>query len=149
MAHDSAMRDELRPLKPFASHNRGRMPLGEVRLWMELRKGALGYRFRRQHVIGRYIVDFVCLKERLGVEVDGSQHYRSETDAERDEYLNRHGYRVLRFWAWHVLEFSPAVVAEITRVLNGHPIVESLQPGDEVFERKIRAATEAGEFGRS
>ena len=73
----------------------------ETRLWVHLR--ALrdrGYHFRRQAPRLTYIVDFVCLKHRLVVEVDGSQHgWQEAYDAERDRRLaERGGFRVLRFW---------------------------------------------------
>ena len=56
-----------------------------------------GLKFRRQMVIGRYIVDFVCLRHRLIVEADGPQHDDRIEDAERDAWLREQGFRVLRF----------------------------------------------------
>ena len=69
-------------------------------LWRHLRnKRLLGYKFRRQAVIGRYIVDFVCFSQNLIVELDGGQHpAQSGYDAKRTEWLQSRGYRVLRFW---------------------------------------------------
>ena len=58
-----------------------------------------GYHFKRQKPIGKYIVDFVCLKKKLIVEIDGSQHYTAEglqKDSERTEYLEKMGYKVIR-----------------------------------------------------
>ena len=71
----------------------------EELLWERLRAGKiLGYRFRRQHAIGRYIVDFYCARARLIVEVDGPIHdARQEEDAIRDAFLKNRGFRVLRF----------------------------------------------------
>ncbi len=67
-------------------------------LWGQLRRQAFGCRFRRQHVFGRYIVDFVCLQHRLIIEVDGDQHLdQRKYDEERTRWLNQQGYRVLRF----------------------------------------------------
>ncbi|MBL0029288.1 MAG: endonuclease domain-containing protein [Rhodanobacteraceae bacterium] len=72
----------------------------ETRLWHRLRSGRLsGWKFRRQHRIGPYIVDFVCLAHALVVELDGSQHLEAaDYDTARTLYLESAGYRVLRFW---------------------------------------------------
>ena len=64
-----------------------------------LRAGRLdGLKFKRQIQLGPYVVDFVCFEEKLIVEVDGSQHAKSERDARRDAYFAEAGYRTLRFW---------------------------------------------------
>ena len=67
--------------------------------WSEVRNRKLGgYKFKRQFLIGRYIVDFVCVEKRLIVELDGPFHAMRQTyDTERDAFLNAQGYRVLRF----------------------------------------------------
>ncbi len=72
----------------------------EVWLWQRLRGRRLGgYRFRRQHPIGPYILDFYCPSARLAIEVDGSGHLDSvEADARRTEWLGRRGVHVLRLW---------------------------------------------------
>lgn len=70
-------------------------------LWSELRAGRLfGYKFRRQHVIKPYIVDFVCLKHNLIIELDGNHHQQTtqrQYDVKRTEFLSSHDYRVIRF----------------------------------------------------
>lgn len=72
--------------------------LYERRLWKLLRDRRLaGLKFRRQVVIGGYIVDFLCLRHRLIVEADGPRHADRVQDAARDEWLRREGFRVLRF----------------------------------------------------
>lgn len=73
----------------------------ERMVWARL-KGlkALGFHFRRQHPIGRYVVDFVCLSSMLVVEIDGSQHYSESgkrADDERDRTLGGMGFRIMRF----------------------------------------------------
>jgi len=70
----------------------------EALLWSRLRAGQLGVTFRRQVVIGSYIVDFVAPRARLIVEVDGDAYHaaRARADRRRDEKLGRMGYRVLR-----------------------------------------------------
>ena len=72
----------------------------ESALWSKLRSRQLsGYHFRRQHPVGMYIVDFVCLDSRLVVELDGGQHLESsEYDEARTAYLSSRGYSVIRFW---------------------------------------------------
>ena len=68
----------------------------EVRLWSKLRGDATGARFRRQHPIGRYIVDFASIPARLIIEVDGLHHRLSTRDAARDAWLCDQGWQVLR-----------------------------------------------------
>ncbi len=72
----------------------------ERKLWSVLRGNKLnGVSFRRQHAIGNYIVDFVSIKKKLIIELDGSQHLeQTEYDAERTKYLESQGYQVIRFW---------------------------------------------------
>jgi very-short-patch-repair endonuclease len=65
-----------------------------------------GFKFRRQHPLGTYIADFICLKARLVIEVDGDTHANDERqalDAKRTEYVEKLGYRVIRFWNQDVL----------------------------------------------
>lgn len=71
----------------------------ERKLWYEFLRG-LPYRFRRQRVIGKYIVDFYCAEKRLVIELDGSQHYdlvNQKNDTERTKYLENKGVIVLRY----------------------------------------------------
>jgi very-short-patch-repair endonuclease len=72
----------------------------EAKLWSHLRdRRLLGCKFRRQHRIGVYYVDFICPQARLVIELDGSQHVENAAyDARRSAYLGKCGYRVLRFW---------------------------------------------------
>src|SRR5690606_24923861 len=70
----------------------------EAALWQQLRGKAIGYKFRQQHLIDDFIVDFVCLSKKLIVEVDGEIHnFQQEADAERTAILEAKGYRVVRF----------------------------------------------------
>lgn len=82
---------------------RRRMTDQEVKLWNWLREdfGPMGFHFRRQVPIGRFVVDFACLKHKLVVEVDGGGHGhdgQARRDGERDRHLERLGFRVLRIW---------------------------------------------------
>jgi very-short-patch-repair endonuclease len=80
---------------------------GERRVWSILRaKRLAGLKFRRQHVVGNYIADFVCLPARLIIEVDGDTHGDDEAavrDAKRTAEIEHCGYRVIRFWDHYVL----------------------------------------------
>jgi very-short-patch-repair endonuclease len=88
-------------MNTLARNLRKRMTRQEVILWgrlLELRE--LGFHFRRQSPIARYIVDFECRRRRLIVEIDGMQHGfdgHRERDESRDRTLSELGYRVLRF----------------------------------------------------
>ncbi len=78
---------------------RGNMTAAEINLWMYLRKGVNGFKFRRQHPIGIYIADFYCHKAKLIIELDGSIHNIEEViknDEERQKELERWGYFVIR-----------------------------------------------------
>ncbi len=92
----------------------------EVRLWSHLRlKNLDGARFRRQYPIEGYIVDFCCIKARLIVEVDGSQHADNAAyDERRTQILERQGFRVLRFWNGEVMQNIGGVVEAIFAALH-------------------------------
>ncbi len=87
----------------------------ERALWQKLRRRQLGdYKFRRQHPIGNYIVDFYCAEAQLIVEVDGDVHAYQETkDAKRSADLEAQGYRVIRFWNGQVLQEMDNVLTMI------------------------------------
>jgi len=79
-------------------------------------------KFRRQLPISGYIVDFVCLEEKVIVEVDGGQHNdRQVQDARRTAVLEKSGFRVLRFWNNEVLEKLNSVLEEILRAVEAPP----------------------------
>ena len=86
-------------MSDFAKQLRRNATDAERVVWSMLRAGRLdGLKFKRQIQLGPYIVDFVCFDEKLIVEVDGSQHAGSESDARRDAYFATAGYRTLRVW---------------------------------------------------
>ncbi|MBU1189630.1 MAG: endonuclease domain-containing protein [Gammaproteobacteria bacterium] len=99
---------------------RTQMTDAEQRLWRHLRaRQMLGYKFRRQHPIGPFVADFACLQAGLVIEVDGGQHGELETeDARRTRYLNRQGFRVLRFWNHEVLQHTDACLEMILQALG-------------------------------
>ena len=86
-------------------------------LWSKLRKRqVLGSRFRRQHPVGGYIVDFVCIEAKLIIEVDGGQHAEQQGyDDARTDWLSNQGYRVIRFWNHEILTNFEAVMETIVR----------------------------------
>jgi very-short-patch-repair endonuclease len=95
----------------------------EKRVWAELRLYKIdGLQFRQQHPIGPYIVDFCCYRTRLVIEIDGKIHEQQrEYDAERDQYLEALGYRVLRFSADRVLYDLDSVLSEIRGACSPSP----------------------------
>ena len=99
---------------------RKEMTDAERALWMKVRgKQLLGHGFRRQHPIGNYIVDFVCIDRGIIVELDGGQHSEQvDYDTQRTAWLEQQGYRVLRFWNHEALTELDAVLAVITKALH-------------------------------
>jgi very-short-patch-repair endonuclease len=91
----------------------------ESRLWLELRRNQLnGVNFRRQHAIGNYIVDFVSVKRKLVIELDGEQHLeQSDYDSLRTAYLESLGYKVIRFWNGQVMREMESVIQSIDSAL--------------------------------
>jgi very-short-patch-repair endonuclease len=98
---------------------RREMTEAEKRLWKELRVLDLPIRFRRQHPIGKRIVDFACPAVNLAIELDGGQHaVRTESDEERSLEIGRYGYRVVRFWNGDVMQNLAGVLEQIRRKLD-------------------------------
>ena len=96
----TAAPDRYELLKEFAKQNRREMTGSEAELWKALRQELKGRKFRRQHPIGDYIADFVCLPLKLVIEVDGGYHHEPQQwqqDQWRTEFLQSKGYHVLRF----------------------------------------------------
>ena len=94
----------------------------ERRLWALLRNRRLdGWKFRRQHPLGPYVVDFACLEAGLVVELDGAIHQaQADYDAARDTYLAACGFTVLRLPNALVLERLPEVIEAIRAALGPH-----------------------------
>ncbi len=95
----------------------------ESALWQHLAaRRTSGVRFNRQVPIGPFICDFVSRATKLVIEVDGGQHdWQSDDDTRRTQFIERQGFRVIRFWNNDVLERMEGVVAEIGRVLAERP----------------------------
>jgi very-short-patch-repair endonuclease len=92
-------------------------------LWDALRAGRLdGLKFRRQHPVGRFVLDFYCAAHRLCIEVDGAVHEQQrDRDAARDEALRAHGVRTLRFTNKQVANDLPSVVVAIQAATRQEP----------------------------
>jgi len=106
-----------------AKQLRRAMTPAETRLWLALRgKAAGGFKFRRQHPIGPYVLDVYCHSARLAVEVDGFAHVtgdRPERDARRDAWLEDRGIRTLRVDAQEVRYELDGVAGLIVAVARG------------------------------
>jgi very-short-patch-repair endonuclease len=78
-----------------------------------------GPKFRRQHPVGPYCADFACVSRRLIIESDGDHHaFQVEADARRTAVMEREGWRVLRFWAHHVVQNREGIWAEIEQAVS-------------------------------
>jgi len=107
----------------------------ENALWKVLRgRQVSGLKFRRQHAFGDYILDFVCLENKLVIEVDGGQHgERTVYDEIRTRNLLKAGFRVLRFWNTEVLQEIEAVKERIWRAVQEqqpHPLPDPPLEGE-------------------
>ncbi len=109
-------------LKPLAREMRHEPTPAEERLWQSVRNRRMnGVKFRRQHTIEYFIVDFVCLEQHLIIEVDGSVHEdaaQQQYDAERQAHLEGRGFRILRFTNGDVFQSLPAVLEVIGAALH-------------------------------
>lgn len=91
----------------------------ERKLWSKIRNDQLGVNFRRQHAIGAFIPDFVCIEKKLVIELDGSQHLEQEEyDKERTIYLESQGYKVIRFWNNDVMKNIDGVILTIMSAMG-------------------------------
>lgn len=97
------------------------MSLPEMLLWGILRERPGGYKFRKQHPIGEYVLDFYCLEKQLAIEIDGIAHDmgdRPERDEIRDAWLGRRGINTIRIPARDVLSDASEVAQSIVDLLN-------------------------------
>ena len=113
---------------------RQHMTDAEQCLWQCLRGKQLdGFRFRKQHPIARFVLDFYCPAARLAIEIDGGQHNTAPgcaSDEERTRYLKARGIRVLRFWNHEVLQDLPGVLERIWEALHLPPSSTSPRWGE-------------------
>jgi very-short-patch-repair endonuclease len=92
----------------------------ERRLWYRLRnRNFENHKFRRQHILRGYIVDFVCLEKKLVIELDGGQHAeRTEYDSARTLKLEADGFQVMRFWNNEIFNNLDGILETIYKALN-------------------------------
>jgi len=112
--YNTASPDRYLLLKDFAQTNK-QFPTGaEKLLWEHIRAKQLSVKFNRQHIIGDYIVDFVCIEKKLVIEIDGGYHSEYE-QIEKDEFRTQQ----LRDWGFSVIRFkNEDVLGDISGVLN-------------------------------
>jgi very-short-patch-repair endonuclease len=134
--------------RQFAQRMRAQPTDAERVLWQRLRHdiALAGSHFRRQALIGPFIVDFASLKAKIVIELDGGQHnWQQQSDALRQRQIEAAGYRVLRFWNNDVLGNLEGELNEIQSALTPTPDLESElrsprtpQGGGEKRQRRLR-----------
>ncbi len=117
--------NNLKYLKPTRKTLRNDPTSAEKQLWNKLRNSQLaGNKFRRQHSVGNYILDFYCPQHQLAIELDGDSHFTESSmayDAKRTTFLNEVGIQVLRFTNTEIFENLENVLERIREHLGNHP----------------------------
>jgi very-short-patch-repair endonuclease len=138
---DSNVERTIRPWTSTAQRRSlRRVPTDAERLlWSHLRSRQIGdFKFRRQHAVGPYVLDFYCPAARLGIEVDGSQHYEARgqhRDVLRTHYLDERGVNVMRFSDRDVLTNVGGVIEALSEALT---LTLSHQMGEAIFRTPDR-----------
>ena len=124
-------------LKDNRKKLRHNMTDAEILLWSRIKNKQLaGHKFRRQHSIGPYIVDFYCPKLKLAIEVDGGQHNEDEImayDKERTACLNSFNIKIVRYWNNEVLKNINGVLEDLINKVNerdDHPFPSLIRRGN-------------------
>ena len=115
--HAGAPREIFR----YAEMLRNKMTSQEKKLWAYLRAGPLGFKFRRQHPFGKYVLDFYCHKKKLSIEIDGDNHLKEGQillDQERTLFLFQSGIKELRYSNEIVTNDFQTVINEINEYLK-------------------------------
>jgi leucyl-tRNA synthetase len=119
-------------LKENARENRKNPTEAEEIFWEAVRNNSLGFKFRRQHAISRFIADFVCIEKKLVVEIDGAIHdNQKQEDEERTSILTNEGFKVIRFTNEELLNYLPNVLQKLKSELTSPSPLER-GPGGEV-----------------
>ena len=141
-------------LKEFVSHHRKQSTEAENILWNFIRGDKLnGYSFRRQHIIGNFIADFICLAKKLIIEVDGLHHQLPDNklnDEDRTLWLKRKGYSVIRFTNNEVLSDTENTLLKIEQKLDSLPFADKKNYSRDfppLGEQKGAGPWVAGAFG--
>jgi len=107
---------------------RRNMTYAEQILWRHLRNRGIGYKFKRQVSIGKYVVDFYCPKYKLAIEIDGDSHYETKAikhDQVRSEWINKLGINIIRFTNKDIYESIDGVIEKIIKQLSvSSPIIK-------------------------
>ena len=124
----------------------------EARLWVQLRGlRAHGFHFRRQAPLLGFYLDFVCFKQRLVIEVDGSHHgedVQADHDATRDAILRRAGFRTLRFWNSDLTDNLDGVMVTIQQALGMPPAMPPSPSWGGIADAKHRRGGEIRRFAQ-
>ena len=118
--YNTASPDRYKLLREFAKKNKQYPTEAEKMLWEYIRSEQLWFKFNRQHIVGDYIVDFICLEKCLVIEVDGGYHSEYEQiqrDECRTEHLEDMGLKVIRFSNEEVLNNIEGVLDNIRKEL--------------------------------
>ena len=110
--------------KAYRKQLRNHLTPPEARLWIYIKGSQSGYKFRRQHAIKNFILDFYCPEKKLAVEVDGATHDNPKNydyDLKRTNFLNSKGIKILRFLNKEIMNNLEGALAEIKKHLN-HPV---------------------------
>ena len=137
-------------LKAWSEENRNNPTEAESVAWNMLKGDNLGYQFRRQHILGDYIVDFVCLQKKLVVEIDGEYHNEYEQqidDAVRTAWLNSKGFQVLRFTNAEVIGAPDSTMHKISTALKVLPFGEDLGRAALSYPCIMKPTDNAGSHG--
>jgi len=112
----------IKEMKDYLKNNPTK---AEIVMWQYLRNKQTGHKIRRQHIIDNFITDFVCLKKKTVIEIDGKIHLKQkEYDAMRTERLNELGYEVMRFKNEEVFANPELVTAKIKQTLDNKPDIK-------------------------
>ena len=101
---------------------RNNMTLPEIILWSKLKGSGMGQKFRRQHSVEAFVLDFCCPVLRLAIEVDGDSHFSGEArsrDMERQKIIESYGFTFLRFTNREIVENLDGVLSTIARFIQG------------------------------
>ena len=106
-------------LRPVRKHLRNKSTAAEATLWKTLKNNQIGgYKFRRQHSIGNFIVDFYCPALQLAIKLDGEPHADMNSiafDSDRDNFLNQNGITVFRYENRWVYEYPEVIIEDILK----------------------------------
>ncbi|VAX07879.1 hypothetical protein MNBD_GAMMA25-1134 [hydrothermal vent metagenome] len=107
--------------KPTRQKLRKNQTEPEKRFWSWVRAKQLGVKFRRQHGLGKYIVDFYCTELSLVVELDGDSHFTPEGiahDAIRSKFINSHNIKIIRFTNEQIMKGKEAVLVTLSKIIQ-------------------------------